>query len=67
MESLGRAESCALKCIAKKKILSLWLATALALTGCGGKDQDVENPTASVTPVQDDTNTGDNQHKYFNY
>ena len=45
----------------KKKILSLWLATALALTGCGGKDQDVENPTASVTPVQDDTNTGDNQ------
>ena len=33
----------------KKKILSLWLATALALTGCGGKDQDVENRSEEHT------------------
>ena len=47
----------------KKKILSLWLATALVLTGCGDKGQDVENPAPSVTPqTQDnDTNTEDNQ------
>lgn len=45
----------------KKKILSLWLATALVLTGCKDKGQDMENPAASVTPQIQDNEQNDTE------
>ena len=45
----------------KKKILSLWLATALVLTGCKDKGQDMENPAASVTPQLQDNEQNDTE------